>query len=406
MRDCGGNSGGGGLPSSPIRVCAFIPSLGPGGAERVMTGLCGHLVEAKYDVTLATLDAPGSASFYPLDPRVQTVGMGALGGLRRWDRLGRIGGRFVKIRRLVRQARPDVILSFMDTMNVTVLLATCGLRVPVIVSERVDPSAHRHRIGRFKSALRRLTYAWAARVVVQTRRARAFFPNLPDRRVCILANPVTRPETAAVPERAGQDQRFRIIGVGRLDPQKGFELLIDAFARLAADFPEWDVVIFGEGAERPALSARIARHGLAERIRLPGVTATVDAEYDRAHILAFPSRYEGFPNAFAEGMAAGLPAVAFEGVSGVEDLAVPGQTALLAPTGDVCVFAAQLAVLMADPDRRRRLGEAARQRIGDYSPATIYGAWRRLMGEVAPTPWYGGDEVRGHEAGDDQLFHR
>lgn len=405
MRDSSGNRGTGARPS-PMRVCAFIPSLGPGGAERVMAGLCNHLAEMAYDVTLATLDAPGSASFYPLDSRVRVIAMDALGPSSWWGRMARTAGRLAKIRRVARRAGSDVILSFMDTMNVTVLLATRGLGVPVIVSERIDPSAHLHRIGRFKSALRRLTYPWAARVIVQTRRARAFFDGLPDSRVPILSNPVAIPAAAAMPERAGRDQRFRIIGVGRLDRQKGFDLLIDAFARLAADFPDWDVIIFGEGSERPALSQRIAGHGLAGRIRLPGVSAAIEQEYARAHVLAFPSRYEGFPNAFAEAMAAGLPAVAFERVSGVEDLAIPGQTALLAPPGDVGAFADRLAALMADADCRRRLGEAARQRVEAFSPTIVYGAWRRLLDEVATTSRDGRRNARRQEADDDRLLPR
>jgi glycosyltransferase involved in cell wall biosynthesis len=348
-----------------------------------MVGLCGNLVETGYNVTLATLDAPGSASFYHLDHRVKTVGTDALGGSHRWDRLRRIGGRFAKIRRLARQDRPDVILSFMDTMNITVLLATRGLGVPVIVSERVDPAAHRHRIGRFKSVLRRMTYPWADRVVVQTRRARSFFSNLVDERISILPNPIARSEKVAAPERAGSDRRFRIIGVGRLDPQKGFDLLIEAFGLVAADFPDWDVVIFGEGPERSALARRVAELGLKERVVLPGVTAAIEDEYCRAHILAFASRYEGFPNSFAEAMAAGLPAVAFEGVSGVEDLAVPRRTALLAPLGDVGAFSRHLATLMAYPKLRGQLGKAARDRIAEFSPTAVYAEWRRIVEEAA-----------------------
>lgn len=367
-----------------MRICAFIPRLGAGGAEKVIVGLSSNLAKDRHHyVTLITLDEPGAPSFFPVDPLVSIIGLDALGGSGTLNRLGRIAVRLVKIRWVVGRIRPDVLISFMDTMNITVLLATRGLGVPVIVSERVDPAAHHHRIGRLKSALRRLTYPWADRVVVQTRRAATFFADLAPGRLVVLPNPVAPAERAASPGRLGPDGRFRLIGVGRLDPQKGFDLLIEAFARVAADFPEWDLVIFGEGDGRPELSRRIAARGLTHRVRLPGVTAAIEAEYGKAHVLAFPSRYEGFPNVFAEAMATGLPTVAFKNVSGVEDLAVHLQTTLLAPHGDIYAYADHLATLMADPELRRRLGAAARDRIKEFSPTTVYAQWRRLVEEVS-----------------------
>lgn len=353
-----------------------------GGAERVMASLCNQFVEFGYDVTLVTLTGQDENTFFPLDGDVRWMPLDCCHVGDSVSRVRAFVGRLSRLRRAIHAVAPDTVISFLDTMNITVLLATRGLGVPVIVSERVDPLAHRHRIGRFKSALRRITYPWAERVVVQTRRARAFFPHLSNDQVCILPNPIAWPTRTATPDRLGEDNRLRLIGVGRLDPQKGFDLLIDAFALLATDFPGWDLEIFGEGAERLELSRRVAGLGLAQRVWLRGVTAAIEDEYCRAHILAFPSRYEGFPNVLGEAMATCLPAVAFEGVSGVEDLAVSGRTALLAPHGDVRAFAARLARLMANPTLRRQLGEAARERAGDFSPPTIYAQWRRLVDEV------------------------
>ena len=131
-------------------------------------------------------------------------------------------GRFHAVRKAIHDARPDAVVAFLDTMNITVLLATRGLGIPVIVSERIDPAAHRHRIGRFKSALRRLTYRWAERVVVQTRRAADFFADLPSERLVVIPNPVPSTTLSATPESPGPDGRLRILAVGKTGSPEGF----------------------------------------------------------------------------------------------------------------------------------------------------------------------------------------
>lgn len=156
-----------------------------------------------------------------------------------------------------------------------VLLATRGLKVPVIVSERVDPAAHAYRLSRLDRALRYLTYPKAARIVVQTRRAAKFFKSSPADQIITIPNPVPLTDVTAHPDRASSESRFRIVGIGRLDHQKGFDILIDSFATLATRFPDWDVVIFGQGPDRTALLDRIAFHGLEGRINLMGVSRDI-----------------------------------------------------------------------------------------------------------------------------------
>src|SRR5262249_370408 len=143
--------------------------------------------------------------------------------------------------------------------------------------------------------------------------------------------------------------RKRVIAVGRCDPQKGFDRLIDAFALVAEDYPEWDVVMVGDGPERLKLEHRVQRKGLESRIHITGFVSDVYRELSAAQLIAFPSRNEGFPNALAEGLAVGLPAVGYKGVSGVEDLIVDGTTGLLVDQEDeIAGLARALSTLMAD----------------------------------------------------------
>jgi GalNAc-alpha-(1->4)-GalNAc-alpha-(1->3)-diNAcBac-PP-undecaprenol alpha-1,4-N-acetyl-D-galactosaminyltransferase len=125
---------------------------------------------------------------------------------------------------------------------------------------------------------------------------------------------------------------------------------------------------------------------LEDRIRLPGVTAGIEEELRAAHILAFPSTYEGFPNALAEGMAAGLPVIGMPEVSGVEELIIPGETGLLADwSAPVDRLADRLGDLMRDPALRLRLGSNARAHVAAFRPQMHYERWESLLHRVART---------------------
>lgn len=359
-----------------------------GGAERVMAKLCNHLARTGHEVTLVTLNSASEVSFYDVSDAVRRRPLGRAVEGTGFARIFRVISWVVALRRTIAALQPDVVISFVDLTNVMVLLATRGLKAPVIVSERVDPAAHAYRLSRLDRALRYLTYPKAAQIVVQTRRAAEFFDSSPANQIITIPNPVPLADVTAHPDRASSKGRFRIIGIGRLDHQKGFDILIDSFATLAARFPDWDVVIFGQGPDRTALLDRIALHGLEGRISLMGVSRDIAEETAYSHILAFPSRYEGFPNALAEAMAVGLPTVAFEGVSGVEDLVVSGESGILVRSAQLVsensneLFAEALAQLMTAPQLRLKMGQAAKTRAKTFQPEIVFRQWDQLIATV------------------------
>jgi len=359
-----------------MRILCVIPQLGAGGAERVMAMIANHL-SVRHDVVLLTWEAQGTPSFYPLVDAVQLVranlfveGRGAkvLALLRRtWT-----------VRQQVKTQAIDVVLSFLDTTNMTAIMACLGTGVPVVVSERVDPA--QHRLSRTLSALRLLLYPLADCLVVQTRRVASYFPERMQARITVLPNPIASVPTMASPGTPAPNGRFRIIAMGRLVAQKGFDRLIDAFARLADRHPIWDVVIFGEGPDRSALEQRVRSAGLSGRVTLAGVTAAAQTELAASHLFAFPSRFEGFPNALGEAMAAGLPAVGYHGVSGVEELIEDGTTGVLLPPGaDDAQLAVALERLISDAELRERMGAMAVSATVKWSTSSVLGMWETLL---------------------------
>jgi glycosyltransferase involved in cell wall biosynthesis len=203
------------------------------------------------------------------------------------------------------------------------------------------------------------------------------------RKIDIIPNSAPRPSTLAHPQVPDVHGRWRIIGLGRLAREKGFNLLIAAFGLIAARYPGWDLTIFGEGDQRSALEEQITSLGLGERISLPGLTRLPEAELVASHLMVLPSYYEGFPNALAEAVAAGLPTVAFSGISGVEELIEPEHTGLLVdPAQGIAGLAAALNRLMGDDNVRGLFGAAAQSHASRWVPETVHGRWEELLTTV------------------------
>jgi glycosyltransferase involved in cell wall biosynthesis len=185
-----------------------------------------------------------------------------------------------------------------------------------------------------------------------------------------------------------------LLGVGRLDPIKGFDVLIEALALLAGRGMQFRCRIIGEGSERAALAARIARHGLADRVELAGARGQVEvqAALHEATIFALPcvvgadGNRDGIPVAMMEAMAAGLPVVSTR-VSGIPELIGEGEGLLVAER-DPAALADALARLLGDAALRERLAGAARRKIEHEFDARkealkLLAAFHEVLGDAA-----------------------
>ncbi len=342
-----------------------------------MSILAEHWVEHGHEVSLATFDPPDT-DFFELDPRVRRYVMGATrDGAIAWLAANR--SRVLNLRAAIRETRPHVVLSFLYTMNLMAIMASRGL-APTIVAERTDPRYS--RIERWQAALRRLLYPAAAAIVVQTDAVRDGWgkPIARGAPVFSIPNPVRSP---APSEWDGPALSGRVVAaVGRLDHQKGFEVLIDAFARSATGRPEWSLVMLGSGPDRDALVAQISRLGLSERILLPGIGDSA-ALFARAEVFATATRLEGFPNALLEAMASGLPVVATDCPSGPAEIVREGVDGYLVPVDDRDALADALNQLLQNSDLRRKYGARAREVLERFSIEKVGAMWDGVFGQVA-----------------------
>ncbi|MNQ48687.1 alpha-1,4-N-acetyl-D-galactosaminyltransferase [compost metagenome] len=365
------------------RVLLFIHSLHGGGAERVAADLSAHWAGMGREVMVVT-QAGAEGDVYTLHPKVHreilnTAGEG--GGLRGiWSNVQRVRA----LRRVIRSFRPDIVLGMMTTASVLSVLACAGLRCRVIATEHTHPPSQ--TLSGFWQRLRRLTYPRAARVVALTRGTADWIErHVPGSRLAVIPNPVHFPLPRAEPilTPVTGDGRKRLLAVGRLHADKGFDLLIQAYARLAASHPDWDLVILGEGDERPALEAQVREAGLESRIAMPGRAGNVGDWYDSAHLYVLTSRFEGLSNTLLESMASGLAAVSFDCDTGPREIVREGiDGVLVRPNGDVPALCKALDAVMSDDDGRLRMAQAATDVRDRFSAARVLRKWQEIFDGV------------------------
>lgn len=288
------------------------------------------------------------------------------------------------------RTRPDVVVCYflIDLFNV-LLLGSCGAKVVMMVHN--CPDAVFERIEK-KSWLARIIYKkLLAKVdviqVLQPSFVAPFEQRFKPKRVVCIANAIAQHNDSQLAQlhSASEDNSSGIVVyVGRVAKKgKRQHLLIEAFAQVAKNFPNWKLELWGllkhVGYQRE-LETQIKELNLGEQVSICGYTGDIESVYRRADINAFPSLREGFGLGLADGMALGLPSLGFSYAPSVNELIEHGKNGYLAD--DNQQFADYLALLMSDAQARRKMGLAGRDRMREYTPERIMQQWIELLGEL------------------------
>ncbi len=361
-----------------MNITLVISSLSCGGAERVLSIMANHWAEAGHRVTVLTFDS-GKFASYSISKSIHWQALNISCHSNSWmEGLLNNLKRIYILRKFILHSKPDCVISFISSTNILVLLATRLLSCKVVISERNYPKYSKVNRSLWYW-MRRALYPFAAHLVVQTDEIKHYFRRY-NKSVQVIHNPVqvTYKNLNEEPEIELPSGK-RLVAMGRMVLQKGFDLLIPVFANLHKKFNDWSLIIIGSGSLETELKQEAIRLGIEEFVYFPGRLTNPFSVLSRCDLFVLSSRYEGFPNALLEAMVCGLPPVSFDCPSGPGEIIKHGVNGFLIPPGDVKALKETLHVLMRDEGLRSNIGKEAITVRDRFAVDKIMKQWSKLI---------------------------
>lgn len=353
-----------------MKVAFYINAINGGGAARVMTVLANHLSDNGHDVVLVTS--------YPCEREYQletSIARINLEEERIEDSfLKRNVRRVLRLRKTLRESKPDILVAFMAEPNLRALAATVGMDIPTVVSVRNDPC--REYASVVLKCAARLLFKRAAWTVFQTPDAQRFFSGSILQKSSVIFNPVD----SSFFEEEWNPEPGLVVTCGRLTDQKNQRMLIEAFSHVVEMVPHARLEIYGEGELKDALKSQIHDLGLDGKATLKGYVTDVPKALSSASVFVLPSKYEGMPNALMEAMAIGVPSVATDCPCGGSRLLIDNDVnGRLVAVNDTVSLLDAITQFLCDEKLSKRISEKARNDISSYTPLLIMGQWEQLL---------------------------
>lgn len=345
------------------RILFFTGGMGRGGAERVITLLAEQYVKKGWKVSIAMV--LHNLVEYQIPDGVELISLADKND----SKLGAIGT-CIRIRKYVDKFQPTVIVSFLSAVCVLVDLALGKTRIPILMSERIDPyMAKRNPL--FSFAVKR-AYSHAVRFVAQTQKAKSYFSDEIQNKTAVIPNPVRVAAT-----RAANGEK-RIVTAGRLTHQKNHRMLIKAFSHVHDKHPEYCLDIYGEGELRADLEKLIQDVGLSDCVSLKGAVSDLHEQIKTSEIFVLSSDYEGLSNAFLEAMMMGLPVIATN-CAGCDEVIENGKNGLLIQVGDQNGLVEALNTLIENEEYRNAIAKNGQKSVQRFQVDAIIQTWEQVI---------------------------
>lgn len=383
------------MKTQSYKIVFCTPAIySAGGTERVVTAKANYFADVLgYDVTIILTEGSDDTSFFPLSDRVKVVNL-RLNFEELWEKsfVRKVFLYIKKIRKyrsllqseLVR-IHPDITIStlrreinFLDDIDDGSLkVGELHLSRSNFRSFEADSFNVLKKIFHFwwknnlVSSLKRLD-----KFVVLTENAKTEWPELDN--LAMIPDPLT----LNIGNLVSSLKSKRVIAIGRYAYEKGYDLLLRAWAIVEKQFPDWCLELYGMGDRQPYERLLDELNINAANCRLHGTLSDVTKAYLNSSLLVLPSRTEGFGLVLLEAMACGVPVVAFDCGSGPGSIVSDGVDGILVPSNDVEALAARMMLLMGNDILRMKLGENGRQKATDYTMDKIGKQWKNLFDEL------------------------
>jgi GalNAc-alpha-(1->4)-GalNAc-alpha-(1->3)-diNAcBac-PP-undecaprenol alpha-1,4-N-acetyl-D-galactosaminyltransferase len=347
-----------------LKILFVISSLKTGGAEHVLVMLANYLSQQSNEVII--LKFSEQKPFFELNDKVKVLTINKI-----QNKIPFIS-RVLNLKNHFKKINPDIIISFTTTINVYSIIASKLSRYKIIVSEHTN--FHRAKSYIWK-ILRKIFYPFADLTIVLTKYDKKLYSNY-LKQVEVIKNPLVLQN-----KYNNLNKEKIILAVGRLHNVKGFDMLIEAFANIK-NKGSWKLIILGEGEERLYLEEKIKKYNCDESIVLKGNIKDVEFYYKTASIFVLSSRAEGFPGSLCEAMGYGCPSIAFNCITGPNEIITHNKNGILVPPNDIYKLQEQIEILMNNEDLRKSLGSESKKIASELNITKIASIWLKKIKEV------------------------
>jgi len=359
-----------------MRVLFVIGSMSSGGAERVVSEMSNYWVKRNWSVSILTTNkTKNKQDFYILDSRVKRIDITSLGKMHKAKYFFNL---FSNLRDKIKEENPNVVISFMSGANTISIISMLGLKTPLIISDRHNP--YTDKVGYF---YKKLLYPFSDILVLQTNAVIEFYSKIKGLNIEVISNPIS---LSPIKEKDISKNTLSktICAIGRLNiALKGFDLLIKAFIKISQKYPDWNLIILGEGKDRKILEKLIEEYSLQNRITLVGNVDNPREIIEGAEIFVLSSLEEGFPNVLLEAMSMGLAPISFDCNFGPREIIEDNKSGILVELGSIDKLSSAMSRLIENKELRNRLGKNAQIRVSkSFYIDKIIQQWETLINRV------------------------
>ena len=361
-----------------MKIGFLINDLNAGGAERATVSLANYF--SQHGVETEVITFKDTESFYPLDENVNHLHLG-FDEIELSLSLKRIFGavkRMLRIRSFIKKRNLDVLIGMSFAMTWYTVVATIFTKTKSVGTERNNP--YKYKATKINTFLRKFFYKFCNGYIFQTKKASLFFTDKLRKNDTVIPNAIFN---ESIYKLTPPENREKLIcAVGRLNKQKRFDILIDAFDSISSKIPDYKMIIFGEGELRNELEKKVSDLKLKEKVFLPGTNPEAVKIVNRASVFVLSSDLEGMPNVLMEAMAMGVPCVSTRCDMGPEELIENNVNGILVDVGSTQQIADSILNIIENDDLAAKLSTNARKLLDTHSIKKISERWLEFLKQL------------------------